>query len=480
MKKNHDLSGDDIDPFLYEKATYSVRLENNFYEFVKEAWDNVFQTPLTDIPLIKISCDHMQALYDGTIPSRRLCASEPPGFVKSGIACVFFPAWVWTKRPEITFLTGSHSKEFATRDAKRSRGLMMSSWYQYLWGHKFSFSDDQNKKTNYENDKKGYRYVFGTSSGFTGTRADIILYDDPLDSHDAESEVKRNEANTVAGKLHTRLNISTDIGVICIIAQRLHVNDAVGHVLSKKLGFEYLCVPLEFKQITKAKTSIFEDNRKEDENLWPEKFPPKVIAEKKASMGSRDYNAQYQQNPEAESGSIIKREWLMHYIELPKMQYIIMAMDTAFTKKKTSDYSAISIWGISQDGFYLIDLFWDKLEFPELKHKTISMYNAYKPHKVIIEKASSGHGLISELERNSRVPVEGIVVDGSKEQRLYIASPLFEAKKVFFPKNAVWLNDYEDELMHFPAVTHDDRTDTTSMALIHLSQQCGTPSLRSL
>lgn len=479
MKKNHDLP-DDIDPFLYEKAIYSVRLEDNFYEFVKEAWDYVFQTPLTEIPILKIICDHMQALYDGRIPKRRLCISEPPGFVKSGISCVFFPAWVWTKRPKTTFLTGSHSKEFATRDAKRSRDLMMSNWYQYFWGHKFKFSDDQNKKSNYENDKKGCRYVFGTTSGFTGTRADIVLYDDPLDSYNTYSDVKRNEANIVAGKLHTRLDIATDIGVICIIAQRLHCNDTVGYVLSKKMGFEYLCMPLEFKQITKAKTSIFEDTRKEDENLWPEKFTPELIAEKKASMGSRDYNAHYQQNPEAESGSIIKREWFRYYRELPRIEYLIMAMDTAFTKKKTSDNSAVEIWGVSQNGFYFIDLFWDKLEFPELKHKTVSLYNKHRPHELIIEKASSGHGLISELERNTRISVKGIPPVGSKEQRLHIVSPLFEAGKVFFPENAEWLSDYEEELIHFPAVTHDDRVDATTLALIYLSQQCGTPSLRSL
>jgi phage terminase large subunit-like protein len=52
------------------------------------------------------------------------------------------------------------------------------------------------------------------------------------------------------------------------------------------------------------------------------------------------------QNPTSEEGAILKREWwqLWEEDEVPEMQYVIQSYDTAYTKKETSDYSAITTW----------------------------------------------------------------------------------------------------------------------------------------
>jgi predicted phage terminase large subunit-like protein len=487
-KKTNEQKDDIIDfpniaPTTHEKAKYAFELETNLYEFVKEAWEFVDPDPYIEIQLTKIICDHNQALFEGRIPSNRLAESIPPGFGKSMYSCVMLPAWAWTRNPATRFLTGSYSLEFATRDSRRSRDLIKSDWYQYFWGHKFDFAGDQDKKTNYENTAKGYRFTFGTYSAFTGTRADFIIVDDSIKMQDGESKIVRDSTNYLIGNLDNRLTNQVN-GKILLIGQRLHLEDSIGYVLSKKsANWEYLCLPLLCDPTRRCQTSIFTDNRKEGECLWKERFTPKIIARLKESMGTRAFNAQILQNPEAESGAIIKSKWLQYYNALPPFQYILMSLDTAFTKKKTSDYSAISVWGVAHDGYYLIDMIWDKLEYPDLRHKCLKLYNKYRPHKMIIEKASSGHALVPELKRKTRIPVEGFPTDGSKwsgskEQRLHLVSPLFEAHKVFFPKNAEWLNDFEDELLLFPAVTHDDRVDSLSMALIYLSQQYATPTLR--
>ena len=52
---------------------------------------------------------------------------------------------------------------------------------------------------------------------------------------------------------------------------------------------------------------------------------------------------------QAEEGAILKREWWMKYTEdenIPQLQHVIQSYDTAFTKKETADYSAITTWGI--------------------------------------------------------------------------------------------------------------------------------------
>ena len=49
------------------------------------------------------------------------------------------------------------------------------------------------------------------------------------------------------------------------------------------------------------------------------------------------WNAQWMQNPTAEEGAILKREWWMKYDEdIPQLHHVIQSYDTAFYKKGNS------------------------------------------------------------------------------------------------------------------------------------------------
>ena len=82
--------------------------------------------------------------------------------------------------------------------------------------------------------------------------------------------------------------------------------------------------------------------------VWPEYWKIEELESVKASVAIGKWNAQYQQNPTAEEGSIIKREWWKQWPkeELPPLMHVIQSYDTAFMKKATSDYSAITTWGV--------------------------------------------------------------------------------------------------------------------------------------
>ena len=53
-------------------------------------------------------------------------------------------------------------------------------------------------------------------------------------------------------------------------------------------------------------------------------------------------------NPTSEETAMIKREWWRPWeeSEVPKLDYIIQSYDTAYSKKETADYSAITTWGV--------------------------------------------------------------------------------------------------------------------------------------
>jgi phage terminase large subunit-like protein len=48
-----------------------------------------------------------------------------------------------------------------------------------------------------------------------------------------------------------------------------------------------------------------------------------------------------------------------------------------------------------------------------------------------------------------------------------VQSAKFESGLVYFPKDARWLHDLEDELFGFPYVRYDDQVDSLSQALAY-------------
>ena len=62
---------------------------------------------------------------------------------------------------------------------------------------------------------------------------------------------------------------------------------------------------------------------------------------------------------------------------LPDCHYIIQSYDTAFLKKETADYSAITTWGVfypnqdSKPNLILLDSIKDRYEFPELRRASV-------------------------------------------------------------------------------------------------------------
>ena len=92
-------------------------------------------------------------------------------------------------------------------------------------------------------------------------------------------------------------------------------------------------------------------------------------------------------------------------INIPQLQHVIQSYDTAFLKKETADYSAITTWGIwypSEDegaNLILLDAIKGRYEFPELLRRlALEQYDYWKP-ETIVEAKASGLPLTYELRK---------------------------------------------------------------------------------
>lgn len=240
---------------------------------------------------------------------------------------------------------------------------------------------------------------------------------------------------------------------------------------------EHLCLPEEFDGVRRKTVLGFYDKRiNKNELLWPARLGAEEVAQLKVELGPFAWAAQYQQNPTPRGGAIIKLDWIKYYnlvkdpngyILAPKFSSIYQSWDTAFKEGQENDYSVCQTWGIAQDGFYLINQFRSKIEFPTLKKTAIMLCNTYMPKSVLIEDKGSGQSLLQALKTETQLPFLGINPGRmDKNERLKSVSGLWEAGKVFLPLGASWLDEYIGEITKFPTAEHDDQVDTTTQFLI--------------
>jgi len=274
--------------------------------FIKRAWRHVVPDKLQWNWHIEAIAQHLEAVHRGEIT--RLLINIPPGTSKSTIVGVMYPAWIWGPggQPWHRYIGAAHEQGLAVRDNRIMRNLITSEWYQSLWP--ITMSGDQNEKLYFENDKQGFRQACAVAS-MTGRRGHTIVWDDPLSPEKAMSDLHRETSIRILSEtVPTRLN-DPDKSAIIVIMQRLHEGDPSGHILTKDLGYDHLCVPMEFETDRRSHTSIgWTDPRTiEGELLDAVRFPASVIDRDKKAMGPYAWAGQMQQRPAPRGGGMFKR-----------------------------------------------------------------------------------------------------------------------------------------------------------------------------
>lgn len=289
---------------------------------------------------------------------------------------------------------------------------------------------------------------------------------------DAMSEVARKKVNTWFDEtLQTRLDNKKDDAII-VVMQRLHVDDLAGHVLAQG-GWTHLDLPAindtEINVIIgeNAQGELIYHNRAVGDILHAEREPHNVLEDLKRSMGSAAFSAQYQQQPVPADGNMVNWKWFTRYTELPETKYsykIVQSWDTASKSHELADYSSCVTALVTKGEIYILDVYRDRLDYPDLKKKIISMKKRFKAETLLIEDKGSGTGLISDLKTDG-VRSIGIDPEADKVVRMSTCSAKIEDGGVLLPKDAAWMEDFKVELLAFPNGKHDDQVDALSQLI---------------
>ena len=417
-----------------------------------------------------IICNALMRVFNGEI--NRLIINIPPRYSKTEIAVVAFIAWCMGKIPDCEFIHASYSKTLAENNLSNTRDLITSEGYQAMFPNT-RLDPSSAAKGHWKTTRGGVAYASGNAGTITGFGAGklgkegfggAIIIDDPIKADEAGSKLQRdNVIEFFQNTIESRTN-NPHVPII-VIMQRLHEADLSGWLIGGGNGeeWEQICLPV----INEA-----------GEPLWPWKHSK----EKLAIMEAKNryvFAGQYMQRPAPLGGGIYKDGWWRYYNPeaMPRIKRIIQTWDTAFKAKETSDYSVCFTIAETDLGFYVIDRYKDKIEFPQLKRIAKSLGALHKPNAVLVEDKASGQSLIQELKADTLLPIIAVGKDIDKVSCANAITPLIESGRVFLPEGAPWIADFLLTMGQFPNGAHDDDSDALAQGLKYLAHGGGSTGM---
>ena len=433
--------------------------QNHFLPFVKAMWPE-FITGKHH----KIISQKLERVANGDL--KRLIINMPPRHTKSEFASFLFPAWMMGKNPRMKIIQATHTTELAVNFGRKTKNLIDSDDYKEVFPN-VKLAADSKASGRWDTSNGGMYYAVGVGSNLAGRGGDLVIIDDPHSEQTAMSNNGFDDAwEWYTGGPRQRLQPG---GSIVLVQTRWSEKDMTGQLV-RSMAKDPLADQWEIVELP----ALFED----DKPCWPEYWSFDDLSAVRASIPPSKWNAQYQQNPTGDENAIIRREWWKKWERkvVPNLQYVIQSYDTAFSKRETSDFSAITTWGVfypeesGTPGLILLDSQKGRWDFPELKEVALDQYKYWDPDTVIVEAKASGMPLTHEL-RNMGIPVVNFTPSkgNDKVTRVHSVSPLFEAGMVWAP-DETFADELIEEVAAFPNGEYDDLVDSMTQALMRYRQ----------
>ena len=416
-----------------------------------------------------IIAEKLELIAQGKL--KRLIVNMPPRHSKSEFASYLMPSWFLGRNPKLKIIQATMNTELAVRFGRKVRDLIADPIYAEIFPNT-DLKQDSQAAGRWETSAGGEYFAAGVGAAMTGRGADLLIIDDPHSEQDALSA----SAYDTAYEWYTsgpRQRLQPG-GTIIIVQTRWSKKDLTGRLLgaqAKDIMADQWDI-VEFPAILPS-----------GEPLWHEFWKKEELLKVKASLSPGKWNAQWQQDPTSDDIAMVKREWwqLWEREDTPRLDYIIQSYDTAYSKKETADYSAITTWGVfepkenGEQHLILLDAKKGRWNFPELKEIAVEQNEYWEPDMMLIEAKASGASLADEL-RLINLPVTtyspGRRKGGGgmdKTTRMHMVSPIFESGKVWYPDER-FADEVIEEVASFPNGDHDDYCDSMTMALMRFRQ----------
>lgn len=445
-----------------KSAAYWAAVKSNLWVFLRHSFDTIYpRKPYLDNWHIHAITHALAKSIEGDMP--RLIINLPPRQLKSFITSVVLPAFILGLDSTAKIICISYSDELARTLSRDFKRIVESAWYRAIFPEVRCTKTTENE---FVTSAGGGRYATSVGGTLTGRGGDFIIVDDPIKPEAAQSEAARATTNDwYRSTLLSRLD-DKEKSVLIIVMQRLHVNDLTGFAEAGggffRLSFPAIATADETIAIGPTESYF----RQEGEALHEERESLRTLERIRDGIGSYNFEAQYQQNPEAPEGGMFKRKWFRIIHEMPAIGsggswYV--SIDSALSTSETADYSAISLIYANKDGYHVTFAERGRWDYETLKARTLAYIKRYGPETTfIVEAAGSGVSLILAL-RKAGIRCFHYYPKDEKVTRAAYALPIIHSGRVLIldkPGQNDWVEAYINEFVTFPHGRFDDQVDS--------------------
>lgn len=421
----------------------------------------------------------------------RLNINVPTRSMKTLLVSVFFPCWLALHIPTIKVVSVSYSKELSLQINRQRREIINSAWYQTHFGDLVKIKDGMDRQDQFELVSLGQMFATSVDGTFTGKGGDLIILDDIQKPSEMYSETERMKAILFFKEtLPTRLN-NQNTGKIINVQQRLHFQDVTGYIQDNLDSlYDFVRIPLEAKEPLTFKGKITGRvwKMRKGEVLWPERMGVEQVAALRLQLGTLAFEAQQQQDPTPEGGSILQRDWLIEYEQAPRefielirqtdperfsQLQIILSWDMNFKVEKDSDFVGMvgGLYDMSLDRLYIIDYMKERLPFTQVLLRMVRVHDRWSEYGIpishIVEEKANGSAVLDVMQQKIAGFVPFDPGNQDKVTRMKLITPYTESGNVRIPNlNKVdWGASLVHDLVKFPYIDHDDIPDAFSQLL---------------
>lgn len=308
----------------------------------------------------------------------------------------------------------------------------------------------------------------GITGAIQGARIDVLICDDILDLSNSQTEITRQKVKddflesfssrvVDGGKIMMVGTLQSRLDLLCEMSENTEYN------------YFHMKAVDEGSKITISRRWNYDR-----------------LMSKKREIGSVKFLKLFQNDRTAQTGTMLKPEWLNYYgrgensaypVTLPPIEHlrIFMAVDPAIADKdykeklehNNLDYFAICIMGLHAQSkrLFIVENFKDRLSLQQ-QLDTINAFNErYRPTKIGIESVAYQKALAQAAwSMDSLPPIVELKTHGglgSKEARIEAMGAHFENGRIWVsPDNHLFLDEY----LHYPDIPHDDVLDSVELA----------------
>lgn len=400
----------------------------------------------------------------------RLMLFMPPRSGKSEIVSRNFPAWFLGRNPEKEIIACSYASSLANSFSRKVRDILRDPAYKNIFPLCELDKDNQAVEQWMTTDGGGYVSA-GVGGSIVGKGAHVLIIDDPVKGREEAKSEKTKESirDWYTGSAYTRLAPG---GGVLIIMQRWAEDDLAGWLLAEDAANEDKNTKEDWEVVLyPAIAESDEQYRRKGEALHRERYDEKAFARIRRTVGERDWNALFQQNPLPDSGDYFKENMFRmvgrsEYPSIDEMQ-IYAAWDLALGEKEENDFSVGFYIGVCQQKMiWVLHVERCKLDSKELTDKFFELDDLYRPimtgfEQGHIEKAI-GPFLDDEMIRQGHYFTYEPLKVGRKDKQVRATTirGMMQRGIVHWDRNDPNQMDAKAEMLKFPNGKHDDCVDS--------------------